>query len=341
MGLIILFGILGLAALFALYKRKRQLQVDVEEQFKSFREQAVGLMDQIDKLRQRHKTLPSTDPDYVEPMAGATKALYDQVSTDLERMWERWLAAMEVWNKAEQRIRASSTFTVKPTEEARELLAGGGLEDLIRQSNRCEANLDRLNLAHEVARKSVRESRKQLALLEDEIESGKVADNLGDLYRREARVAHKELDQAEAILTADPVGAEERMEGVRRSLADVRHQPAPRPYQPRDGFGFPSRSVLDDLAEAANKLQQLASNIKVTDVVSMLIKGWVALWVLGLFLAILPALMPMILLFMGVVVVTSGFRVFNRMAPPGQGFDPRRLDPRRFDPRRGKHGRRW
>lgn len=119
LGLIILFGVLGLVALIVLYQRKRQLQSTVEEQFKQFREQAVGLMDQIDRLRQRHKTLPSTDPDFVEPMTGATKALYDQVSADLERMWERWLGVMEVWNQAEQRMKSASTFGVKPTEEAK------------------------------------------------------------------------------------------------------------------------------------------------------------------------------------------------------------------------------
>lgn len=332
MGLILLFGALGLVALIFLYQRKRRLQSTVEEQFKEFRERAVGLMDQIDSLRQRHKTLPSTDPDFVEPMTGATLALYDQVSADLERMWERWLGVMEVWNQAERRMKEASTFGVKPTEEARELLAGGGLEDLLKESSRCEANLDRLNLAHEVARKSVRESRRQLALLEDAIESGRISSGVGELYRREAEHAVRELDGAEQILAADPIGAEERIDVVRRALADVQQQPPPRPYQPRDGFGFPSRSVLDDLAVAANRLQELASSIRITDVVSMLIKGWVALWVLGLFLAILPALMPLILLFMGVVVLTSGLRVFQRMTMPWSWYEPPRKMGRRRRP---------
>ncbi|MDR3618791.1 MAG: hypothetical protein P4L85_05525 [Paludisphaera borealis] len=329
LGLILLFGLLGLVALIVLYQRRRQLQITVEEQFKEFRERAVGLMDQLDALRQRHKTLPSTDPDFVEPMAGATLALYDQVSADLERMWERWLAVMEVWNQAEQRMRSASTFGVKPTEEARELLAGGGLEDLIKQSSLCEASLDRLNLAHEVARKSMREARRQLSLVEHALEGGELSSGVSDLYRREARLAQRELDDAEKLLTADPIGAEERIGDVRRSLADVQHQPSPRTYQPRDGFGFPSRSVLDDLAVAASRLQTLASNLRVTDVVAMLIKGWVLLWVLGLFLAILPALMPLILMFMGFVVIASGLRVFQRMAMPWYWYEPRRGKRRR------------
>jgi hypothetical protein len=327
--LIVLFGALGLVALFILYQRKRQLQVTVEEQFKAFRERAVGLMDRIDKLRQRHKALPSTDPDFTETMTGATQALYDQVSADLDAMWERWLAAMDVWNQVEQRIRSSSFFGAKLTEEAQELLSGGGLEELLRQSSLCEASLDRLNLAHEVARKSVREARRQLVLVEKAVEGGGLSSGVGDLYRREARQAHQELDDAEAILTADPIGAEERIGGVRRTLADLQREPEPRPYRPGDGFGFPSHSVLDDLAVAAARLQELASNIRITDIVSMLIKGWVVLWVLGLFLAILPALMPLILTFMGFVVIASGLRVFQRLATPWLGPEPRRIKRRK------------
>jgi len=322
--LIVLFGVLGLVALVFLYQRKRQLEVTVEEQFKAFRERAVGLMDQIDRLRQRHKTLPSTDPDFTEPMTGATKALYDQVSADLDAMWDRWLAAMEVWNQAEQRMRSSSVFGVKPTEEARQLLSGGGLEELLRQSSLCEASLDRLNLAHEVARKSVREARRQLVLVEKAVEGGDLTSGVSELYRREARQAHGELDDAGAILTADPIGAEERIGSVRRTLADLQREPEPRPYQPGESFGFPSRSILDDLSVAAGRLQELASNIRITDIVSMLIKAWVVLWVLGLFLAILPALVPLILMFMSFVVIASGLRVFQRMGTPWFGDDPRR-----------------
>jgi hypothetical protein len=72
MAILVLFG--G-AALVVNYRGRRQLQDAVEEQFKGFRAKAVGLMDQLDALRQRHKTLPSTDPDFTAPMAGATLTL--------------------------------------------------------------------------------------------------------------------------------------------------------------------------------------------------------------------------------------------------------------------------
>ena len=53
----VVLGLLGLAAFGLIYYRKRRLQNTVEAQFKDFRERAVALMDQLDGLRQRHKTL--------------------------------------------------------------------------------------------------------------------------------------------------------------------------------------------------------------------------------------------------------------------------------------------
>ena len=82
-----------------LYYRKSQLQGTVDAQFWGFREKAVVLIDQIDSLRKRHKTLPSTDPDFTAPMTGATlHALYNQVEHDLDDLWSRWLEVMETWN---------------------------------------------------------------------------------------------------------------------------------------------------------------------------------------------------------------------------------------------------
>ena len=78
--------LLGVAALGLLYYRKRQLQGTVEGQFKDFREKAVALMDQLDALRQRHKTLPSTDPDFTAPMSGATT----------RRLWSKSISEVSV-----------------------------------------------------------------------------------------------------------------------------------------------------------------------------------------------------------------------------------------------------
>ncbi|WP_165251438.1 hypothetical protein [Paludisphaera soli] len=319
--LILLFGGLGVAALIALYRRNRQIQATAEEQFKSFREQAVGLMDQIDALRTRHKTLPSTDPDFVEPMAGATRDLYDRVAADLDRLWERWLAVMEVWNRAEARLKSTSTFSVRPSEEARELLSAERLEELLHDSSACKSSLDRLNLAHEVAAKSLKDARREAAAVARRVGRGGPSGGEADLYSRELRLVDRELEDAERMLTADPIGAAEMIEGSRDALADLQEPATPR--RPRPGYdpSAPTRTILDDLVVAAGRLQEIGSKIRVFDILKLVVKGWVALWVLGLALAVLPALMPMILLFMIFVVFGSGFRVFQRVASPSS-WDP-------------------
>lgn len=314
--LILLFGGLGLAGLLALYHRNRLIHEAAEVQFKDFRERAVGLMDQIDGLRNRHKTLPETDPDYTEGMQGETLNLYQKAGDDLDRLWERWLAVMEVWNRAEERMKSRSTFQVAPTEEARALLAGGGLEELLHASSDCKADLDRLNLAHEVAAKALKDARRESARFARKIDIEEARGGRSDLYARELRVVERELDDAERILTADPIAATSAIEQARDTIAELEAPSAPRRPRYNEPAATNSRTILDDLIIAAGRLQELTSKIRVIDIIGLLVKGWVVLWVLGLFLAILPALMPLILLFMAFVVFGSGFRVFHRLSAP-------------------------
>jgi prefoldin subunit 5 len=149
----------GAAALMLNYRRRRQLQETVEEQFKEFRAKAVGLMDQLDALRQRHKTLPSTDPDFTAPMAGATLTLYNAVETDLNALWERWLKVMELWDHAQKLVCAGSGLAVKQAEEARKLLEKGDIDELLRRSRSCKERLDRLIQGHERAREALEVNR--------------------------------------------------------------------------------------------------------------------------------------------------------------------------------------
>ena len=163
--LMVVLVLLGVAALVVLYRRKRQLQEAVEAQFQGFREQAVALMDRLDALRLRHKTLPATDPDFTAPMSGATLALYNAVEADLNALWERWLEVMELWNRAQKLVRSGSGLAVRQAEEARKLLDQAHVDELLRQSAACKDRLDRLNRAHEDARESLEAGRGELAVL--------------------------------------------------------------------------------------------------------------------------------------------------------------------------------
>ena len=192
-------GLLGLAAFGLLYYRKRHLQTTVEDRFKAFRQQAVALMDELDALRKRHTTLPATDPDFTVPMKGATLALYSEVNRDLDGLWDRWLSVMEIWDQAQRRIRAGSGLAIKPTEEARKLLEGGEIDDLVRRSTSCKERLDQLNQAHEQAREDLGATRAELAAIQSSVSKGTGVLLPSDPHHREIEAAETALGEAEAM----------------------------------------------------------------------------------------------------------------------------------------------
>ena len=124
-GIPVVLIVLGLVALGWVLFRRWQLQQAVRLQFKAFREQAVALMDRLDALRRRHKTMTTTDPDFEVPMVGATRGFYEEVDRDLDSLWERWLSVMEVWNRTQERLASGSGLGLSPgpVEEAKALLA--------------------------------------------------------------------------------------------------------------------------------------------------------------------------------------------------------------------------
>jgi hypothetical protein len=220
-GLIVLavLGVLGLTWLW-----KRRLQARFDRQFKGFREKAVGLMDRLDALRQRHKSLLATDPDYTQPLAGATLTLYKEVERDLSGLWDHWLRIMEVWDQAQRLVRAGSGTAMAKIEEARTLIEKeGDFAALLQTCDGCAARLDRLNQAHEQARADSQSARAEVAALRQTLEAIAAAGLPTDTSTSELVKIEGLLTQAEGLLQADPIGAGEAVAHSRealRALAD-------------------------------------------------------------------------------------------------------------------------
>ena len=236
--------VLGVAAWGLLYYRKRQLQDAIEGRFKDFREKAVALMDQLDALRHRHRTLPSTDPDFTAPMSGATLALYNTVEADLNGLWDHWLEVMELWDQAQKLVRSGSGLAVKQAEEARKLLNKGDIDDLLRQSGSCKERLDRLNQGHEKAREALEAGREELAVLRKAIDEGSGGLPRSSPQQESIERTETAFAQAEGMIVADPIGAEEIIARSRRSLVDLAHRPRQEPDRPAQEAAsvlFPAR----------------------------------------------------------------------------------------------------
>ncbi len=296
----------GGAALMLNYRRRRQLQDTVEEQFKGFRAKAVGLMDQLDGLRQRHKTLPRTDPDFTAPMAGATLALYNAVETDLNALWDRWLKVMELWDHAQKLVRSGSGLAVKQAEEARKLLDKGDIDELLRQSRSCKERLDRLNQGHEQAREALQAHRAELESLQQQ----SVDRGSGGLLRTDPKhqgvtSAESLYSQVESMITADPIGAQEILTRWQQSRSESKQRPS-HDFERRRQTS-PAYSLLDDLATAADHFRNAASKLRLTNVLGLFVRFWLVVWGLSLLIGLFNVLMPLIIVLLGFGLIIAGF----------------------------------
>ena len=80
----VVLGLLGLAAFGCFTTASGTFRPRWKTDSRPFASRPSRLMDQLDALRKRHKTLPATDPDFTVPMQGATLALYGEVNRDLD-----------------------------------------------------------------------------------------------------------------------------------------------------------------------------------------------------------------------------------------------------------------
>jgi hypothetical protein len=295
----------GAVALMLNYRRRRQLQDTVEEQFKAFRAKAVGLMDQLDALRQRHKTLPSTDPDFTAPMTGATLTLYNTVETDLNDLWDRWLKVMELWDHAQKLVRSGSGLAVKQAEEARKLLEQGDIDELLRQSRSCKERLDRLNQAHEQAHEALNANRANLQSLRQSVDLGTGVLVPSDPHHQRITSEERLYSQVEGMITADPIGAQETMTRWHQSWADLKQRPsrelARRQQAP------PAYSLLDELATAADHFRNAASKLRLTNVLGLFVRFWLVVWGFSLLIGLFNVLMPLFIVLLGFGLIIAGF----------------------------------
>ena len=125
----------------------------MEGKIKEYKKKAVDVMDQLDTLKARLKQLPTEDPDFKEPMAGETLAMYEQTQTQLTGLWDRWLEVMDVLDKAQALAKKDTALGTEKLKEAEKLVSDSKVfEQIEAQSKACSASMDQLNQAHENAR---------------------------------------------------------------------------------------------------------------------------------------------------------------------------------------------
>ena len=210
-------GVLGvLAARWSRHGRKTR---EAKAKLAAFKEEVVALSDLIDGQRERHRMLPHSDPDFVTPMQGRTRDAYDGVQASLQRYRERWLALMEVWEKADEEIASERGLGTARVEEAIRMLDAAEsrppLEEVARE---CRAPLDDLEQAHEKARAMVDDDDRLHAALRGRLEGLAGRGRSSASFEKPLAEAARGLDLARGELAADPLSARARLEQARATL---------------------------------------------------------------------------------------------------------------------------
>ncbi len=145
------FGALALLIGGLVWLAKRRARGSFNSKFKDYRSKAVAMMDRLDALKARLKSLPTDDPDFQEPMIGETLNHFEKVQGDLAKLWDRWLDVMDVVDKAQRKAGTK-------LEEADRLISDSKVfEEVEAGAKACGVAMDQLNNAHEVARKAAEE----------------------------------------------------------------------------------------------------------------------------------------------------------------------------------------
>lgn len=186
------------------------------EEFKEFRTHATELMERLDGLKERHKTLPMSDPDFKEPMTGETLKVYNQVQANLKTLWDRWLEIMDSLEKAQSLMRTQSTLGTQQFEQAKDLLQKqGSFEEVKKREDACKVDLDRLNRAHEDARALMAALTAEGQRLQAQLETLAAAGLNRDPYQSDLDGVAEIQGQGAKVLTPDPLSAQVQLEQAR------------------------------------------------------------------------------------------------------------------------------
>lgn len=125
------------------------------EKLAAFKSEVVSLSDLLDGQQERHRMLPHSDPDFMTPMQGMTRATYDNVQGSIGRYRERWLGLMDVWERAQEKIESEWFLGTSAADDAVKLLdSAEARPPLADVAAECRAPLDALEQAHERAREA-------------------------------------------------------------------------------------------------------------------------------------------------------------------------------------------
>ena len=220
-----LAGIAGTSLLGGLLLQRgrhvRRLR-QAREKLAAFKSDVVALSDLLDAEQERHRMLPHTDADFQTPMEGMTRSTYDNVQGAIRRYRERWLALMEVWEKAQERVDSEWFLGTAAAEDAVRLLdSAEARPPLADVAAECRGPLDALEQAHEQARQRVTEVDAAAAATQSRLEGLARRGRSAAPYQPVLAEVGRGRELAGRDVERDPVAARGRLEEIAATIADV------------------------------------------------------------------------------------------------------------------------
>ncbi len=159
-------------------------------------------------------------------------------------------------------------------------------------------------------REHLKAASNQLAEIQSRITRGTGVRLPTDPHHAVIESAEQALAEAERTIAADPIGADELIVRAHRELSSLGGPPdGPRAWR----HAAPSGPVMiDELAAAAERFRAAVARLRLTDLIGLLAKVWVAVWGVGILLGLLTPLMPLFILGAGFFVILAGAWFFWR-----------------------------
>jgi hypothetical protein len=82
--------------------------------------------------------------------------------------------------------------------------------------------------------------------------------------------------------------------------------------------------MIDELAAAAERLRAAAARLRLTDLLGLFARAWVAVWVIGILFGLLTTLMPLVIFVAGFLIIFVGAWMFWRAVASWFWFGMRR-----------------
>jgi len=163
--------------------------------------------------------LPHADPDFRTPMQGQTQATYEGVQESILRYRERWLSLMEVWEKAENRIKDEWWLGTAASRDVISMLESAAARPpLADVAGACRAPLDQLEAAHETGRDLVGRLEARLGAVGQRVAALAARGRSGASFQAGLAEASRALDLSRQDVESDPVMARGRLEGALAAL---------------------------------------------------------------------------------------------------------------------------